>query len=95
MLLLSTNKHKKCHVLKAPVLYDKADRFTEQAACPVTVQDTVGAGDAFLAGAIRQYLKGRSALAFANAMGACVAAQTGATPTVDIREVERLVGGLE
>lgn len=53
---------------------------------PVTVADTVGAGDAFLAGLLARRLHGAdpaSALAFACRLGEWVASRSGATPSYD------------
>ena len=55
----------------------------EQGGFPVTVQDTIGSGDAFLAGFICQYLNTASSqrqLEFACATGAYVATKHGGTP---------------
>jgi fructokinase len=59
----------------------------------VTVKDTIGSGDAFLAGLLAGFVENRSpaqALAFANAMGAFMATQPGGCPAYDIREVQLL-----
>lgn len=58
---------------------------------PVTVADTVGAGDAFTAGLVCLTLEGqplRDAAAFANRLAARVAAAVGATPRIDRNEME-------
>lgn len=60
-----------------------ADGCCEHPGFPVTVVDTVGAGDAFFAALIEGYLCGRSwpeCLARANRRGSYVAGQPGATP---------------
>lgn len=60
----------------------------------VQVADTVGSGDAFLAGLLGKLLNKSSpdeALAFANAMGAFVATQRGACPTYTLEQVNRLL----
>ncbi len=57
----------------------------------VKVRDTVGAGDAFLAGAIHGLIKGMSAyetVCFANAVGAFVASRNGATPVLNMSKIE-------
>lgn len=57
----------------------------------VKVRDTVGAGDAFLAGAVYSIIKGESAhdtVCFANAVGAFVASRNGATPVLDMAKIE-------
>jgi fructokinase len=60
----------------------------------VDVRDTVGAGDAFAAGFLYSYQKGRTfleAARFANALGACVTTQAGAMPPWTIQEVMSLM----
>lgn len=57
--------------------------FLEHSGFPVTVADTVGAGDAFFAALLAGYLVGSpwpETLAAANRQGAYVASQPGATP---------------
>jgi fructokinase len=61
----------------------------------VKVEDTVGSGDAFLAGFVKTYLQGKSSneiLDFACAMGAFVATKKGGTPRYEEREVWSMVG---
>ncbi|MBS3735367.1 MAG: carbohydrate kinase [Phycisphaerae bacterium] len=61
------------------------------AAHDVTVVDTVGAGDAFAAGFIHKYLVGASladCTRYGNAMGALVAAQSGATGALTAGDVD-------
>lgn len=60
----------------------------------VNVVDTVGAGDAFLAGFIFKYLLGEpivNTLTFACATGALVASKKGGTPEYSIHEITRLI----
>jgi fructokinase len=62
---------------------------------PVTVRDTIGSGDAFLAALLRGWLAGEepgAALRFACAAGALVATQPGATPALTAAEVAALMG---
>ncbi len=57
----------------------------------VKVRDTVGAGDAFLAGAIHGLIEGMDAyetVCFANAVGAFVASRNGATPILNMSKIE-------
>jgi fructokinase len=60
----------------------------------VIVADTIGSGDAFLAGFIHKKLGGASAeeaLEFASAMGAFIASQAGACPAYDPEQVIALI----
>ncbi len=60
----------------------------------ITVADTVGAGDAFLAALLAKLLTGApaaEALEWANAAGAYVASQEGAIPNMDAGAVEALM----
>ena len=64
------------------------------AGCKVTAVDAVGAGDAFLASLLDGLLKGEDAalvLARANAVGAFVATQHGATPPLDAAVIQALM----
>ncbi|MCB0640393.1 MAG: carbohydrate kinase [Phaeodactylibacter sp.] len=58
---------------------------------PVQVQDTIGSGDAFLAGFLSKYFTGHEvagALAFASKMGAFIASKKGAMPDYSRDEVD-------
>ena len=60
----------------------------------VTVVDTVGSGDAFLAGLISKLLDNASpadALEFASALGAFIATQKGACPAYDITAIDDIL----
>ena len=60
----------------------------------VTVADTVGAGDSFLAGFIHQFLHRKppqEILAFACALGSLVASRHGATPEIALAEIETMM----
>lgn len=68
--------------------------WSEVAGHSVSVADTVGAGDAFLAGLLFRMLRGVDpdrALAFANALGAYVASQPGAIPTLDMTRIHAMI----
>lgn len=57
----------------------------------VTVEDTVGSGDAFLSGFVKMYLEGKEPeeiLDFACALGAFVATKKGGTPQYKISDVK-------
>lgn len=59
----------------------------------IIVADTIGAGDAFLAGFLSEYLKGASlqqSLETANKMGALVAQKHGGCPDYDIKELHEM-----
>ncbi len=61
---------------------------------PIQVQDTVGSGDAFLAGFLSQYLSGKSSedcLKFACATGALLATKKGGTAKIDKNIVEKII----
>ena len=60
----------------------------------VEVADTIGSGDSFLAGFLHQLLIGSSidhALAFASAIGAFIATQSGACPEYNISQITDLI----
>jgi fructokinase len=60
----------------------------------VEVVDTVGAGDAFLAGLLSQLLDktgSKAALEFASGLGAFIATQRGACPEYDTEEIKTLI----
>ena len=72
----------------------KDGEFTVKGRFSVDVQDTVGAGDAFLSGAIFSLLNEYSSeetLTFANAMGAFVAGKDGATPALTFDEISAFI----
>ncbi|NLX27621.1 MAG: carbohydrate kinase [Bacteroidales bacterium] len=78
---------------KGAVLYCDGN-FYEHPGFKVDAVDTVGAGDAFLAGLIAALSEGRNypdALAFASATGAFVASRPGATPAYDRDEINRIL----
>jgi fructokinase len=60
----------------------------------VTVADTVGSGDAFLAGFLKKHINGEApadALTYASALGALVATHRGANPTISEAEILKLM----
>ncbi len=78
---------------KGAVLYCDGT-FYDHPGFKVDAVDTVGAGDAFLAGLIAALSEGRNysdALAFASATGAFVASRPGATPAFDRDEINRIL----
>jgi fructokinase len=67
--------------------------YVEASGYPVTVADTVGAGDAFAAAFVHGFGKGwpaRRIADFANRVGALVASRTGAIPPWTIEEADAL-----
>ncbi len=77
---------------KGALLYQNGS-FYRHTGYQVTVADTVGAGDSFLAGLIFQLLDKQTpekALDFACAIGALVASKTGANEAISVDEIERL-----
>ncbi len=68
--------------------------ITKHPGFKVPVVDTVGSGDAFLAGLLSQFLDNAGSevtLEFASGLGAFVATQRGACPEYDIKEVKELI----
>jgi fructokinase len=73
-----------------------ADRVTYHPGYRITVKDTVGSGDAFLAAFIHGLLNGyphEQILRRANATGAVVAGKSGATPDYSEKEMQTLLSG--
>lgn len=70
------------------------DRIYRHGGYPVTVADTVGAGDSFLASLTAKLLTGHSpddALDFASAVGAMVATFTGANPKIEYSQLDTFI----
>ncbi|MBS1661323.1 MAG: carbohydrate kinase [Bacteroidetes bacterium] len=70
--------------------------FYEHPGFTVDVADTVGSGDAFLAGLLYSLIQGvgpPAAIEFASAMGALIASYSGPCPQYDIRQVQTLIKG--
>ncbi|MBD8081058.1 carbohydrate kinase family protein [Chryseobacterium caseinilyticum] len=70
------------------------DHFYRHKGYRVTVKDTVGAGDSFLANLISKLLTDHNpeeALNFASAVGALVAGYSGANPQIENSEIEMLI----
>jgi fructokinase len=78
---------------KGALLYDN-NIFYYHKGFKVKVADTVGAGDAFLAGLIYSFIQGDSdgdSLTFACATGAFVASRDGATPDYVIGDIKKII----
>ncbi len=76
----------------AIMFYNK--EFYEHPGFKVNAVDTVGAGDAFLAGLVASFLQKKTpseAIAFACATGAFVASKAGATPKYDMNEINAIL----
>ena len=70
------------------------NQFFSHPGYEVTVADTVGAGDAFLAGLVYSFLTKKSpeeALSWACANGAIVASKDGATPEYEVADIVSLI----
>lgn len=68
--------------------------FQQNKGYKVKIIDSVGAGDAFLAGLLSALLSGKNtldALDFASATGAFVVTQSGATPPYDFNQIEKIM----
>jgi len=68
--------------------------ITKHPGFKVAVVDTVGSGDAFIAGLLSQLLDSagnEATLEFASGLGAFIATQRGACPEYDIKEVKELI----
>ena len=75
-------------------LVNDAGKIYHHAGYNVQVADTIGSGDAFLAGFIHKLSKGSSvenALEFASGMGAFVATCSGACPQYEISQITQLM----
>jgi len=78
---------------KGAVLYYD-EEFYKHKGFSVEVKDTVGSGDAFLAGFVYSYLNDgqpEDMVAFACGMGAHIATHQGATPTYTIADIRKLI----
>ncbi|EAZ83246.1 carbohydrate kinase family protein [Algoriphagus machipongonensis] len=77
---------------KGAMIYKKG-QIIEHPGYSVKVQDTIGAGDAFLSGFIKMYLEGKDledSLDFACKLGAFLATQKGGTPKYNIQDIEKI-----
>ncbi|TDH23237.1 carbohydrate kinase [Segetibacter sp. 3557_3] len=75
-------------------MVNQKGKLYRHAGFKVVVTDTIGSGDAFLAGFLHQLLKGEtieSALDFACALGAFIATHPGACPDYDATQITTLI----
>lgn len=73
---------------------DGQKHFYQQQGYKVVVADTIGSGDSFLAGFLKNMLQGKSsahALNFACAIGAVVASHSGANPAITEADIEKVM----
>ncbi|AFL86080.1 sugar kinase, ribokinase [Belliella baltica DSM 15883] len=80
------------HGSKGAMVY-KDGKIISHPGYKVKVEDTVGAGDAFLSGFVKMYLEGKKPqeiLDFACKLGAYVASQKGGTPKYSLEEVNKV-----
>lgn len=76
------------------IVFDQGKIF-EHPGYKVNVIDTVGSGDAFLAGFLAMYLSGElisKSLDYACATGALIATKTGGTPEYQLNEIIKIIG---
>ncbi|MDI9879125.1 carbohydrate kinase family protein [Flectobacillus longus] len=76
---------------------DGEKHFYQQQGYKVVVADTIGSGDSFLAGFLKNILDGKSseyALNFACAIGAVVASHSGANPAITEADIEGMMVGV-
>lgn len=75
----------------------KNNTFYRNAGFKVVVNDTIGSGDAFLAGLLSHLTQGKApeeSLQFACAMGSLVATHQGATPIISSEQVNQLISAV-
>ncbi len=78
---------------KGAILYDSGEIY-KHGGFVVEVVDTIGSGDSFLAALLSKRLihaDPQESLTFACAVGAFVASQAGATPSIDIEEINAMI----
>lgn len=78
----------------AGAIYYENDNFFQAPTFSITVADTIGSGDAFLAGFLQGLLhqkKPSEALAYAAALGALVATQHGACPNYNSAQIDAML----
>jgi fructokinase len=75
---------------KGALYYDGNSKY-DAPAVPVTIQDTVGSGDAFLAGFLSKRIMNENPVEVmkqATALGAFITSQKGACPSYDLNDFE-------
>jgi fructokinase len=75
-------------------LVTTADETAESAGYKVVVADTIGSGDAFLAGFLKCYFEEKDlqfSVNYACALGALVASHHGATPKINLEAINRML----
>jgi fructokinase len=76
---------------------DENNEMSEHQGFKVTVKDTIGSGDSFLASFITKWVNGSTAhkaLEYACAVGAFVATQKGATPIIEQENILNIMNKL-
>jgi fructokinase len=75
-------------------IVNKGNAFYTCKGIPVTVEDTVGSGDSFLAAILARVMEGAAmeeALAFANRLAAFITTQQGACPDYELKNVDTML----